>query len=119
MARGMFGPSGQVSDGLQMKNTLEPAVGVGFFEGGLLCIQGKGLTWEDALAHAETRRAEWQFRCPDAGLQELNAEIPIDVIKSQMDLMRQELSGELSGELSEDLALQNRVKEKVRKIWGV
>jgi hypothetical protein len=63
----MFGRAGGITDGVQMKDTLEPAVGVGFYEHGELCIQGKGVTWEAAFAHARSREDKWMSRAAFAG----------------------------------------------------
>jgi len=113
-AREVFGPAGQVCERMQMKESLEPAVGVGFMENGDLCIQGKGLTWEDAFAHAESRREKWQHRAPAEapGLtnKKYEATIPGEWIREQMALEEQRLADAKS--------FQNKVKEKVREKWG-
>lgn len=117
----LFGPSGGVSEGLQMKESLERAVGVGFREGPDLCIQGKGITWEEAFAHAETRREKWEDRV---------VVLPGDPV-TQFD-SRERLPGwevgepqpiHVSGtinldEFSESQELLERVREKVQKKWG-
>lgn len=61
-AQRMFGTAGYITDGVQMSDTLERAKGVGFYEHGELCVQGKGLTWEAAFAHARSREPKWKAR---------------------------------------------------------
>lgn len=57
----MFGPEACMrTTGLTIKDTGEPAVGVGFQDGDTIRIQGKGLTWEEAIARAESRRDIWE-----------------------------------------------------------
>lgn len=120
-AREVFGPSGQVCEHMQMKESLEPAVGVGFMEGGDLCIQGKGVTWEDAFAQAESRREKWQPRVPgrldprepppdDLVNVKYQPTVPAEFIRVQISLEEQRLA---------DLKrFQEQVRQKVRKKWG-
>ena len=124
----LFGPTAGVTDGLQMKESLEDAVGVGFHEGSELCIQGKGITWEAALAHAITRRAKWESRLvtrpkieverdaddPTMMHVTVNPAKPIEFIKQEfkVDLNEWRKAEE------EARQFQERVQEKVRKKWG-
>lgn len=121
-ARELFGPAGQVCERMQMKESLEPAVGVGFMENGDLCIQGKGLTWEDALAHAESRREKWQTRCPggfdprepppdDLVNVKYNPTVPAEFIRVQISLEEQRLK--------DQKRFEEQVRRKVQEKWGV
>lgn len=110
LARRTFGPSGYVSEGLQMKNTLAPAVGVGFFEGGKLCIQGKGLTWEEAFTQAMSRRAEWQSRVPECPTPDESLRVSTAGVSKETSLEKEELT--------EEKLFQRRVRAKVLERWG-
>lgn len=112
-AREMFGPRGGVSGHMQMKDTLEPAVGVGFLEGTELRIQGKGVTWEAAFACAEDRREKWKDQVPDAP-EVVNVKfqptVPAEFIRTQISLEEKRLT--------ELKRFEERVRRKTAEKWG-
>jgi hypothetical protein len=61
----VFGKAGcirELGTGLYMRDTGEPACGVGFTLGSVPHIQGKGVTWEDAFEVLEKRRPIWEAK---------------------------------------------------------
>lgn len=112
-AKEVFGATSGITDGLQMKDTLKPAVGVGLIEGGQLCIQGKGTTWEEAFAQAETRREKWEHRVKP--IQEPKAARMFVGVKTKRKRVDLNMDGE-KFYMDEDFIKQ--LKEKVREKWG-
>jgi hypothetical protein len=109
----VFGPRAGVTAGLQMKETGEDAVGVGFLEDGVLCIQGKGLDWEAAFAHAEWRRGKWQDRINSPSLMKPSA---AEQAFQGVAVERKPVDVDL-GSIHETLdeGFMERLKEKVRR----
>lgn len=120
-AQKLFGRTADITDGVQMAATLERAKGVGFREGGDLCIQGKGLTWEEALAHAEMRRPKWQGRARDADQKAGSTPSPMPKVPQSDEHPRGDgrildptiLDGPSE---TEEEAIIRRIREKM-KVW--